>query len=62
MQAADVVSGLAENMAGSHILRVSAVNCAAHAELCAQHGVEGSSEIRVCGLLLLSSSAKLFSS
>jgi hypothetical protein len=49
MQVASVLSGLAENMAGSHILRVTAVNCQEQADLCAEHGVEGSpSAIKVC--------------
>jgi hypothetical protein len=43
-----VVSAFAENMASSYVLRVSAVNCATHAELCTQKDVKDSSEIRVC--------------
>jgi hypothetical protein len=48
VQVANVVSAFAENMAGSYVLRVSAVNCATHAELCTQKEVKDSSEIRVC--------------
>lgn len=45
-QVASMVSSFAENMAVSYILRVSAVNCADHRDLCARKGVKGASEIR----------------
>lgn len=47
MQVASMVSSFAENMAGSYILRVSAVNCAEQRNLCTRKGVKGTSEIRV---------------
>jgi hypothetical protein len=45
--AAKAVSGLAANIAGSHLMRVAAVNCAERAALCEAYDVQTTPSIQV---------------